>query len=232
MVKKLVVTGSFNCLASEFHEPAPGIGAAHIHLGVAGTNGDIVFTLKACLCKDKICGKFDECHNTFCLTDDQLCDLQARQYYINIHSKDMPGGELHGQLLPSECQYLVYVLPIPSSFAKARIMFDLIDCVLTASGTFESPNPLAFINGDSSTFGFSIKESNTLKYALMASKKADVVGNELVTGCFPASNNTFVLKVTDKTSLNNKLWSVVKDNFSVEAQGQICKLEKVTKHTH
>jgi hypothetical protein len=74
-------------------EPAPGAGAAHIHTGSAGNNGSIVVGF----------GPGVDDFTTGCLGDvDQslLRDLvkNPRDYYVNVHSADFPGGEIRGQL--------------------------------------------------------------------------------------------------------------------------------------
>ncbi len=75
--------------------------AAHIHKGVAGTNGPVVVNLAApgdgnaadCLTEGEE-GKF--------VDDQTVADILANpdQYYVNVHNADYPGGAIRGQLAP------------------------------------------------------------------------------------------------------------------------------------
>ena len=87
----LVVTGSFSDLEGTYT-------MSHIHTGVAGTNGGVIFTLDAEIASDGS-GSYSAADNTFTLTPDQVAALLAGEYYINIHSTEFPAGEIRGQLL-------------------------------------------------------------------------------------------------------------------------------------
>ena len=65
--------------------------AWHIHKGAAGTSGPVVFDL----------GTSFSSGYTFksaALTTDQVADLKAGLYYVNIHTQKAPNGEIRGQL--------------------------------------------------------------------------------------------------------------------------------------
>ncbi|MGH2543745.1 MAG: CHRD domain-containing protein, partial [Ardenticatenaceae bacterium] len=71
------------------------ITAAHIHLAPEGVNGDVIFTLYDGT------GFFDPEHpisGTITLTDSQLFDLMADDYYVNVHTEANPGGEIRDQI--------------------------------------------------------------------------------------------------------------------------------------
>ncbi len=36
------------------------------------------------------------------LTDQQVADLEAGKYYVNVHTSANPGGEIRGQLMPTK----------------------------------------------------------------------------------------------------------------------------------
>lgn len=62
--------------------------AAHFHGPAApGANADPVVDISAAIAK----GSAD-------ISDQQLADLQAGQWYINIHTEKFPNGEIRGQV--------------------------------------------------------------------------------------------------------------------------------------
>ena len=73
--------------------------AAHIHKGVAGSNGPVVVNLAApadgnaadCLTEGET-GKF--------VGDQTVADILAHpeQYYVNVHNEEFPSGAIRGQL--------------------------------------------------------------------------------------------------------------------------------------
>jgi CHRD domain len=68
---------------------------AHFHNGASGQNGPVVIwlTKKGSPVKSPINGKAT-------LTADQAQQFAAGDWYINLHSKDHPGGEIRGQVTP------------------------------------------------------------------------------------------------------------------------------------
>jgi len=68
---------------------------AHFHDGAEGANGPVVIWLskKGEATTSPIRGKAT-------LTPDQAQQFAAGQWYINLHSKDHPAGELRGQVKP------------------------------------------------------------------------------------------------------------------------------------
>ncbi|NND06696.1 MAG: CHRD domain-containing protein [Saprospiraceae bacterium] len=75
-------------------------GGAHIHEGLAGQNGSVVFALKPTLSEGLNDGLFEVASNTFVLDVDQQASLAERKLYINIHSNRFGSGEIRGQIIP------------------------------------------------------------------------------------------------------------------------------------
>jgi hypothetical protein len=68
--------------------------ASHIHRAPAGTAGPAVYTLAT--------APFDSIAGSIMLTDADVADLRAGNFYVNIHSTGNPAGFARGQLrLPS-----------------------------------------------------------------------------------------------------------------------------------
>lgn len=64
--------------------------AAHIHRGARGVNGPIVYTLSAT--------SFSNVSGSINLTDADVADLKAGNFYFNAHSAQNPGGFARLQL--------------------------------------------------------------------------------------------------------------------------------------
>ena len=136
----LVVSGSFAGLSSGFN--ADIAGGAHIHEALAGSNGGVVVALTTAVNDDGRSGEFMASDNTFELTDDQVTALMARKYYINIHSIDIPSGELRGQILPSADSYVAARLEglnhndVLMSTGDGMIIGEINGNSITLSGSF------------------------------------------------------------------------------------------------
>lgn len=64
----------------------------HIHKGAVGTSGPVVFPFNSPVTSPVT-------YTSDVLTAEQLSDLNANLYYVNIHSAAFPGGEIRGQLM-------------------------------------------------------------------------------------------------------------------------------------
>lgn len=79
--------------------------AAHIHRGAVGTNGPVVHFISAT--------GFTQVEGTITLSEADVADLRAGNFYLNVHSVDNPGGFARGQMV------LPAVAPAPAAPAPS-----------------------------------------------------------------------------------------------------------------
>ncbi|WP_116105290.1 CHRD domain-containing protein [Lewinella sp. IMCC34191] len=93
----LMVSGSVTMLEGDFDASIGG--GAHLHVGVAGTNGPVRIPLNADPSEDLKSATFTVDANTFALTPEQVDTLRMGMMYANIHTTMVPSGEARGQML-------------------------------------------------------------------------------------------------------------------------------------
>ncbi len=109
--------------------------AAHIHRGARGVNGPIVFPLSTT--------GFTSVSGEITLSDADIADLKAGNFYINAHSKDNPGGFARGQIvLPAAAQPSPAATAAPSTGAAPATRLPS-----TGSGGFLDASAVAPIVG-------------------------------------------------------------------------------------
>lgn len=135
---EIVVTGSFAGLESDYNTDV----GSHFHIGYAGQNGGVDFGLTPELSEDNRGGLYLPDGNTFTLNAEQVGRLVDRNYYVNIHSTDIPSGEIRGQVLPLAQHYfyaplsgLSEVDPVQTE-ATGGVAFEFRAGELTSSGSF------------------------------------------------------------------------------------------------
>lgn len=85
----LFLTGTFDGLSS----PAT---SAHLHRAPKGQRGPVAFTLSIANAAPGVLG------GSFELSSSQVQELKAGQYYVQIHTKTNPEGEIRGWLFLQE----------------------------------------------------------------------------------------------------------------------------------
>ena len=136
----LIVSGSFGNLESDF---AANIGGgAHIHTGIAGSNGGVAFPLNSDIDGGNRSGTFAADSNTFTIDSAIAANLMARMHYLNIHTSANTSGEIRAQVLP-EGMYFMHAnmsgsqarLPILSD-AAGTVKAEVRGTSLVISGSF------------------------------------------------------------------------------------------------
>ena len=106
-----------------YHEsPATPPTAAHLHQGVTGSNGGVIFALTP--------AAPNAYTGTTTLTPAQAVALASSGTYINVHTAPNPGGEIRGQVVPATRTRFTGVLsggqevpPIPSAGSGTVVAF-------------------------------------------------------------------------------------------------------------
>ncbi len=230
---EIVATGSFSGFESDY---ATDIGS-HFHIGYAGENGDVDVVLDPELSGDLRSGIFLPDSNTFTLEAEQVERLVDRNYYVNIHSVDLPAGEIRGQVLPLAQHYfyapltgITEVQPVMTE-ATGGVAFEFRNGMLTSSGSFadlgsnylESP-------GSHIHEGFA-GENGDVRYVF--EPETDNM-EDARAGIFFAADNTFELSEDDVIRLvSGELYVNVhsEENQPGEIRGQILLAPNVAPET-
>lgn len=113
--------------------------AAHIHIGAPGANGPVVHPFTAPTTGAST-GEID-------VTAENIQNLKAGNYYVQVHTSQYPGGEIRGQL---EDKPIEFVATLDSAQVVA-------DPPITSAGT---GTLTATLNEDMTEISFTLKVSN------------------------------------------------------------------------
>ncbi len=203
-------------LGGDFMDMVTGVdtsiaGGAHIHQGIAGTNGGVSFVLKPTLSEGLNGGMFEVASNTFILDDDAKEALESRRLYINIHSNRHGSGEIRGQIIPAADE--VYTANLFGSNQSTSIMSSAQGSVIAevhgdtviVTGSFRDLSaPLAedILGGIHIHQGVAGSDGGVLR-PLVANVSGDGRSAEL-----EAVNNAFVFSEEELSSLRDEGWYI------------------------
>jgi plastocyanin len=141
---KLTLSGAFNGLESDYHATV----GSHLHMEGPGANGGVVIPLNPTISPDMRSGVYRPGDNIYTLTATQRSALRSGMLYLNIHSTDIPSGELRGQVLPETNAFpMASTITAPASGADVMIEGDP-DMPFTAqwdTATDPDGNPVVYI---------------------------------------------------------------------------------------
>ena len=132
-------TGSFGGLESDYNTSV----GSHLHNGLAGQNGGVEIALTPDLATDLRSGTYLPNNNDFTPSTEQVGMLVGRALYVNVHTADLDGGEIRGQLLPLSQHYFTTSLtgtsevePVTTA-ATGGLAFEFRNSgTITATGSF------------------------------------------------------------------------------------------------
>jgi len=212
---ELTIEGSFEGLSSAY-------AASHLHAGMAGEAGGVLFTLNASVDGDGMGGTYTTANNTFTLSSGQVDTLKARGIYVNIHSETYAGGELRGQLAPqADVVFRTNVsgaqeVPAAKTMANGALILELNGDSLFVSGSF---------NGLSSNYTASHLHTAMAGSAggVAVTLNATVAADNK-SGVYLAADNRFELTTDQKSALMDRgiYVNIHSENFaSGELRGQV-----------
>ena len=198
----VVVSGSFSGLSSPV---ATNIGGgAHIHIGYPGRNGGVVLPLVVSLSADSLSGTFETTDNTFTVMAADFAGVDPGEVYVNIHTRENPGGELRGIIVPEDSEvYFTNLLgsnEVPSVMTRAAgallLHYDEAEGILMVTGSFNDLSAdLATDIGGGAHLHIGLPGSNGgVDLPLIATLDEDG-------GVFEAANNTFSLNADQEATL-------------------------------
>lgn len=188
---RMTFVGTFDGLSSAVDTDIAG--GAHIHEGVAGQTGGVIIPLSLDLNDDMLGGRFPAMMNTYELTEGQADTMRARGYYVNIHSTDLPLGELRTQVLPQARTYFYAPLggasevPAVNTPADGALALEVYPNRVTASGSFHN---LGSMLNTEIAGGAHIHAGYTGANGPVANLLNAVTNVEATSGVFPADSNT------------------------------------------
>lgn len=135
---RVTVSGTFADLESALFDVGS-FGPAHVHQGVAGINGGVAFMLDVAANAAMTAGRFGA---STAFTADEIDDLLTGGYYVNVHTQNNQGGEIRGQLFPTDVEVTTALtggaeVPPVVTAASGEVTATSSGFFLSLVGTFE-----------------------------------------------------------------------------------------------
>ncbi|KAK1869613.1 hypothetical protein I4F81_012086 [Pyropia yezoensis] len=109
----MIVTGSWQGLSSPLALNLAN--GNHFHVGLTGTNGQRIFELQPTLSDNNTTAFYTADKNTYMPTAEFLTMMKGRGVYMDVHSANLPTGELRGQVLSAASSSAYTTLLSPAS---------------------------------------------------------------------------------------------------------------------
>lgn len=231
------IEGSFTNLSSPLNTDIGG--GLHVHLGYAGENGPVLIPLNPTLSEDSLSGTITAGLNTFSIASFPQLILASRgQLYVNLHTRNYPGGEIRGQvtldgvssgfvnlLAPNQNNYV-------DSDAFGALFTELEGDTLVVTGSFSnlnSPLNVAILGGTHLHIGLP-GSNGGVDIPLVATLASDSLS-----GTYTEANNTFILTADQKARLMAGEYYVNLHSMDYpggELRGQLLPLANTTFRAH
>ena len=192
---QLTISGSYAGLSSPMDTSI--VGGIHLHSGFVGSNGPVIVPLNVVPSNDLRSGVIRAEDNTYFLDNTNVLFLNARGFYINIHSLNHQSGELRGQIRgPAHSVYRGHLTgmnenpPVMTS-ATGMVMVEHMDTIMTLSGSFnglESPMDTSILGGAHLHAGFAGENGDVVVPLSSAAVEPD-----LTSIIFPGTSNSFII---------------------------------------
>ncbi|WP_353484180.1 CHRD domain-containing protein [Haliscomenobacter sp.] len=217
------LTGAFAGLSADF--AADVAGGAHIHRGLAGSNGSITKALKVTTLADNRSGFFAAADNGFTMTAGFIDSLRKRLSYANIHTAAFRGGEVRGQILPLATSYFTATLlganevQAVASTGSGALKFELSGTTLTLTGRFAGLQAAYAAAVGSHIHTNTAGKNGGVIIPIKPTLDADNLG-----GSYFAADNQYTLTADQVNALyDNGLYANIHSDFSRsgELRGQI-----------
>ena len=137
---QVTVSGSFSGLSSPLATNISN--GAHIHIGYPGRNGGIALSLNPTLATDSLSGTFAAADNTFTVAAADFAEAAPSALYVNLHTRNHPGGELRGTIYRQGTEgyyanlFGSNLVPSIITTAYGALALQLDGNTLTAAGSF------------------------------------------------------------------------------------------------
>lgn len=202
----IFVSGTFDTLSSAYKAVANGTGA-HLHVGIYGRNGGIQKNLTPQLDNDSLGGTFLRSENRFALSPNNEDNLEQGRFYVNIHTKANPGGEIRGQVIEkpaaifqTNLSSIQQVQPVETKGIGAALVALYEGSKIALTGSFKN---LDSALATSVAGGAHIHKANVGKNGGVQIPIDAETDNTNRSGKFPIDSNRYTLNSTQETALLN-----------------------------